>query len=255
MVYAGYLLPLLALSLQALASYDGNLNYRSPSLRHGGLGVDVELVKTRSLTKRDESPAYRPSDLNFTHGVASGDPYPNSVILWTRVAPSLESDDSNVTVSGNVPLYNHDRETYIQQSPHPICVDYHVFSDKDAKQVVDQGKAYTTSDIDYTIKACTMNLINTRVFPDKFKQVEAKELEPFTTYYYQFTICNSDVSSRLGRTKTTPAPDSHTEELRLAVYSCSNYSMITRPVVIDQTNPCSRRLLQRLWERCQEGQC
>lgn len=88
MVYAGYLLPLLALSLQALASYDGNLNYRSPSLRHGGLGVDVELVKTRSLTKRDESPAYRPSDLNFTHGVASGDPYPNSVILWTRVAPS-----------------------------------------------------------------------------------------------------------------------------------------------------------------------
>lgn len=114
----------------------------------------MDLVQRRSLAKRDESPAYEPSQLNFTHGVASGDPYTDSVVLWTRVAPSLKADDSNVTVSGNVPLYNHDTEPYIQNSAHPICVDYRVFDDKDKKKVVHEGKAYTTSDIDYTVKVC-----------------------------------------------------------------------------------------------------
>lgn len=54
--------------------------------------------------------------LNFTHGVASGDPYPNSVILWTRLAPMFDNDDSNVTVSGFVPLYNHDTSEYVAMS-------------------------------------------------------------------------------------------------------------------------------------------
>lgn len=163
MVYTGYLLSLLAASAPVLASYDGNLNYRSPSLNHKRMGIDVGHVKSRSLAKRDESPAHEPSQLKFTHGVASGDPYANSVILWTRVAPSLEADDSNVTVSGNVPLYNHDTEPYIKNSAHPICVDYSVFSDKDVKQVVDQGKAYTTSDIDYTVKVCHLHWMAARL--------------------------------------------------------------------------------------------
>jgi len=80
------------------------------------------------------------------------DPWPASVILWTRVAPTLVSDRSNITVNGTAPLYNHDTEEYIAASVHPICVEYVVTSDPGLKQVVDKGTAYTTSDIDYTVK-------------------------------------------------------------------------------------------------------
>lgn len=54
-------------------------------------------------------------------------------------------------------------------------------------------------------------------------KVEAKNLQPFTTYYYQFNVCGSAKRSPLGRTKTSPTPDDGTSEIGLAVYSCSNY--------------------------------
>ncbi|KAE8391539.1 PhoD-like phosphatase-domain-containing protein [Aspergillus alliaceus] len=203
-MYTATLLSLLALSTGTWASYNANLNYRSPSTRHTRMGIDVDSVHRRSLAKRDK-PRFHPSQLNFTHGVASGDPYADSVILWTRVAPSLESDMSEVTVSGTVGLYSHNTEPYIKASAHPICVDYRVYEDKERHQVVDKGRAYTTSDIDYTLK------------------VEATGLKPFTTYWYQFQICNSNITSPIGRTKTAPGPDDATEEIKLAVYSCSNY--------------------------------
>jgi alkaline phosphatase D len=182
------------------ASFDGNLNYNSPSRRHPSLGIDIPKVEKRGLRPRAD-----PKPLNFTHGVASGDPFPNSVILWTRVSPVVENDRSNVTVSGNVPLYNHDTEQYIKGSKNPICVEYRVAADKNLSSIIDQGTAYTTSDIDYTLK------------------VEAKNLQPFTTYYYQFTICGTSTKSPLGRTKTSPGPDDAVENIGLAVFSCSNY--------------------------------
>ena len=81
-----------------------------------------------------------------------GDPYSDSVILWTRIAPSMEADTSNVTVEGNVPFYNHDTETYIKTSSNPICLDWKVATDIAFSGVVSSGQAYTTSDIDYTAK-------------------------------------------------------------------------------------------------------
>jgi alkaline phosphatase D len=54
-------------------------------------------------------------------------------------------------------------------------------------------------------------------------QVEAKGLKPFTTYNYQFTVCNSNNASPVGRTKTAPSAHDHLDELKLAVFSCSNY--------------------------------
>ncbi|KAL2784376.1 PhoD-like phosphatase-domain-containing protein [Aspergillus keveii] len=206
MVYASTLLSLLALSSGTLASYNGNLNYRSPSLNsdHVNMGIDTTAIHRRSLAKRDETP-YAASQLNFTHSVASGDPYANSVILWTRIAPSLEASDSNVTVSGDVPLYDHENERYVKASAHPICVEYRVFRDEEGRRVVDSGRAFTSSDVDFTVK------------------VEAKKLRPFTNYWYQFNVCGSDVKSPLGRTKTAPAKRDRVEEVKLAVHSCSNY--------------------------------
>lgn len=139
---------LLSLASTASANWAKNINYRSPSEHHPALGISIHRVVKRN----DPSSAYSPSALNFTHGVASGDPYPDSVILWTRVSPNSDNDHSNVTVSGYVPLYNHDTEQYVKASTSPVCVEYKVASDKDLSDVVDSGTAYTSSDIDYTVK-------------------------------------------------------------------------------------------------------
>ncbi|KAH9909006.1 alkaline phosphatase-like protein [Xylariomycetidae sp. FL2044] len=199
-----FLLPLLlagssaatAASSSSSSSFEGNMNYLSPSRRHPSLGIDVGLVSRRSL-KRSALVSYAAAaaDLSFTHGVASGDPLPGSVVLWTRVAPGLESDAGNVTVED------------IKADPAPICVEWAVFPDNGTESAasISSGTAYTTSDIDFTVK------------------VEATGLQPFTAYTYQFTICGSNKTSPVGRTKTAPAADDDVSELSFAVFSCSNY--------------------------------
>ncbi|PHH60874.1 hypothetical protein CDD81_1079 [Ophiocordyceps australis] len=205
-------------SLVAVAAglvFDGNLNYASPSRRHASLGIDVELVERRLKKRSLSSPSdYQPPTtspkLHFTHGVASGDPWPESVILWTRVAPTNESNASEATVNGTAPLYSHETERFIKADAHPICVAWSVYESQgpDGRlpgHAVAAGQTYTTSDIDYTVK------------------VEAKGLTPHTQYLYQFTICGTKTKSPLGRTKTAPRPDDDVSSLSFAVFSCSNY--------------------------------
>ena len=54
-------------------------------------------------------------------------------------------------------------------------------------------------------------------------QVEAGGLQPFTTYYYQFSVCGTNKTSPIGRTKTAPAENDNVQNIGLAVYSCSQY--------------------------------
>ncbi|KAK4569486.1 hypothetical protein LTR86_003249 [Recurvomyces mirabilis] len=199
------LLTVAALAVSASASWEGNLNYRSPSLHHNALGLDIPKIHKRTSLEARQAVNFTDSQLNFTHGVASGDPYSYSVILWTRLAPSLASDRSNVTVSGYVPLYSHETEEYIRASKHRVCLNWAIASDKNVTKIVSKGTAYTTSDIDFTVK------------------VEAGGLRPLTTYYYQFTQCGTSNKSPIGRTKSAPHPDDDVSKIGLAVYSCSNY--------------------------------
>lgn len=150
-------LTILAFAGAAAATYAGNLNYRSPSWNHPSLGISIHKVNKRNA---GASP-YPASKLNFTHGVASGDPYPTSVILWTRCAPKFDNVDDNSTVSGTVPVYNpvpiyHSSNGTASNgtavSKAPICVDFKIATDKDLGNVVDSGTAYTSSDVDYTLK-------------------------------------------------------------------------------------------------------
>lgn len=139
---------LLAFVGAATAKYTANLNYRSPSEHHPFMGIAIHKVVKRNV----HSSPFDPKALNFTHGVASGDPYPNSVILWTRCSPMYDDDHSNVTVSGLAPLYNTMMQEYALVSTAPVCVNYAVSTSKDMKSVVTKGTAYTSSDIDYTLK-------------------------------------------------------------------------------------------------------
>ncbi|KAH7128310.1 phosphodiesterase/alkaline phosphatase D precursor [Dendryphion nanum] len=193
---------LLSLILSCVgASWTKSINYRSPSEHHPSLGISIHKVVKRN----DPQIQWDPTKLNFTHGVASGDPHPDSVILWTRVSPTSDNDISNVTVSGYAKLFDHDNEQYVAVSKAPICVEYKVALDQNLTNVADFGKVYTSSDVDYTIK------------------VEARKLKPYTTYFYQFNVCNSNTTSLLGRTKTTPNEDDDLAKVAIAVYSCSNY--------------------------------
>lgn len=65
----------------------------------------------------------------------------------------MDSDRSNVTVEGTVDYFNHDTEKYIKASSSPICVDWLVSTMPDMTgEPAASGQAFTTSDIDYTIK-------------------------------------------------------------------------------------------------------
>lgn len=147
-------LPLLALSAAtATASYAGNLNYRSPSLHHPSLGISVPKVAKRN----DPSAEFTADKLNFTHGVASGDPYAHSVILWTRCSPQFDDVNDNSTVTGTVPLYNpvpihKDTDEHRPVSKAPVCLQYKVATDNKFKHVMEKGTVYTSSDVDYTVK-------------------------------------------------------------------------------------------------------
>ncbi|EMR71240.1 putative alkaline phosphatase-like protein [Eutypa lata UCREL1] len=190
------------------ASFHGNLNFASPSRRdaHANLGVDVpRVVANAKRRKRSSNGGTPPRNLTFTHGVASGDPYADSVILWTRAAPSTASDRSNATVEGTAALYSHETNAYIKADPDPVCVQWSVFEPSGGGDTAASGEAYTTSDIDFTVK------------------VEATGLKPFTTYNYQFKICGTNTTSPLGRTKTAPTADDDVSDIKLAVFSCSNY--------------------------------
>lgn len=145
-----------SLALVVTASWDGNINFNSPSLQHRDLGLNVAKIQKRTGLFARQTANFTDNQLNFTHGVASGDPYPDSVILWTRLAPSLASDRSNVTVSGTVEFYNHETEEYIRASKHRACTQWRIASDANLTRVVDQGTAYTTSDIDFTVKVSAL---------------------------------------------------------------------------------------------------
>ena len=65
----------------------------------------------------------------------------------------MENDVSNITVEGTVPYFSHETEKYIKASSSPICVDWKVHESRNTTgKPVSSGRAYTTSDIDYTIK-------------------------------------------------------------------------------------------------------
>jgi alkaline phosphatase D len=120
----------------------------------------------------------------FLHGVASGDPLPDGVLLWTRVTPSADA----VPGSGK---------------GGPVTVTWEVAEDESFDKVVAKGKAEATAATDHTVKA------------------DVRGLSPATAYWFRFSI--GEVRSPAARTRTTPAEDSEADNVRLGVVSCAHY--------------------------------
>jgi alkaline phosphatase D len=120
----------------------------------------------------------------FLHGLASGDPLPGGILLWTRVTPVAEATPG----SGLGP----DTE-----------VSWVVATDKALANVVTKGSATATAASDHTVKA------------------DIRGLQPATDYYFRFSAGGTD--SPVARTRTAPAADAAVTGLRFGVVSCANW--------------------------------
>ena len=119
----------------------------------------------------------------FSIGVASGDPWPDSVVLWTRLAPEpLEG--------GGMPMAN-------------VQVAWEVASDRTFRTIVQKGTTIARPELGHSV------------------HVEAGGLQPGREYWYRF-FCGGE-SSQIGRTKTAPAEGAQVDRLRFGVCGCGQY--------------------------------
>jgi alkaline phosphatase D len=123
----------------------------------------------------------------FAHGVASGDPLPDRVIVWTRLTPSSDATPGSGTGA-------------------PTEVRYEVAADEAMTRVVRTGTVTTDPASDHTVN------------------VDVDGLVPFTTYWYRFVApgLGPDAVSEVGRLRTAPAADDANDAVRFGVVSCSN---------------------------------
>jgi alkaline phosphatase D len=119
----------------------------------------------------------------FTLGVASGDPTPDSVILWTRLAP--EPVDGGGMPDADVPVV------------------WELAGDERISDVVASGVATASPRLGHSV------------------HVDATGLDAARTYWYRFRV--GDEESPVGRTRTAPAEDATPERLRFGFASCSHW--------------------------------
>jgi alkaline phosphatase D len=148
----------------------------------GGLGVAAGLGVLGPAALA--TPASSSQPRVFAHGVASGDPLPDAVVLWTRVTPSAEC----LPGAGRGP---------------EVDVTWEVARDDDFEDVVASGVVRTGPRQDHTVK------------------VDATGLRPATDYRYRFVLAGQE--SPVGRTRTAPSPGDSPAQLRFGVVSCANW--------------------------------
>jgi alkaline phosphatase D len=128
---------------------------------------------------------WRPRFANdpFSLGVASGDPTPTRVVLWTRLAPQpLEPEGG---MDG-------------RRTP----VTWELAADEGFTRLVKQGRYTAAPELGYSV------------------HVDVDGLEPARWYWYRFQV--GDAKSPVGRCRTAPAADA-VAPLALAFVSCQDY--------------------------------
>ncbi|MEV4755678.1 alkaline phosphatase D family protein [Micromonospora sp. NPDC049559] len=124
------------------------------------------------------------TDDPFSLGVASGEPLPDAVVIWTRLAPRPYEP------LGGMPY----RATTVQ---------WQVASDERFRHVVRSGTASAKPEYGYSV------------------HVDVRGLEPGRHYWYRFRV--GRYLSPSGRTRTAPAPRQRVDQLTFAVASCQSW--------------------------------
>ena len=126
---------------------------------------------------------FRAGAYPFTLGVASGDPLPDGVVLWTRLAP-------DPLAGGGMP-------------PERMTVRWEVARDEAFSVIARSGSTVATPELAHSVHA------------------DVRGLEPGRPYWYRFMA--GDHVSPVARTFTAPPASSQPAQLRFAFASCQNY--------------------------------
>ncbi|WP_280236883.1 alkaline phosphatase D family protein [Nocardia cyriacigeorgica] len=158
---------------------------RRQLLRFGGVASAAALAGSCAVSgARFRAPRWTGDP--FTLGVASGDPTPDGVVLWTRLAPDPFAPDG----LGGMPR-------------HPVTVDYEIAHDERFRQVVRRGAVLADRALGHSVHP------------------EIAGLDPQRWYFYRFRA--GSAVSPVGRTRTAPAPGT-SSRLRFAYASCQAWN-------------------------------
>ena len=119
----------------------------------------------------------------FTLGVASGDPTPDGIVLWTRLAP-------DPAVPGSLGRRN-------------IPVGWRVAADSRMRRVIARGVAIAPFQLAHSV------------------HVEVEGLRPGRDYFYQFDVRGEE--STIGHFRTAPAAHEFVRRLRFAFATCQDW--------------------------------
>jgi alkaline phosphatase D len=170
-----------------------DLNQLDAAVRHeGGVSRRLFLAYAASLSSipwlgrfasgRTSTPSF---DANpFAVGIASGDPSPSGMVLWTRLAPRPLEPGGGL-------------------GSQPVEVAWEIADDETMKDVVRRGKTLATSELAHSV------------------HVEVDGLLPDRWYWYRFRC--GEAESPVGRTRTMPAADAQPDKLVIAHASCQHY--------------------------------
>jgi alkaline phosphatase D len=122
----------------------------------------------------------------FSLGVASGDPWPDGFVIWTRLAPRpLEPHGGMAAAS--------------------VIVRWQVARDERFAHIVRSGEALARPELAHSV------------------HVEVDGLEAGRPYWYRFTVGGA-AQSPVGTVRTAPAAEGLPAHMRLAVAGCQNYA-------------------------------
>jgi alkaline phosphatase D len=140
-----------------------------------GIGLSTSLATT---------PVRASPDGIFKLGIASGDPWPDGVVLWTRLVRDALAADGGMGEA-------------------PVEVVWEVARDERLRDVVRTGVTLAMPEFAHSV------------------HVEVGGLEPGRSYWYRFRAENTE--SPVGRTRTAPAPGQQVSRLRFAAAACQHW--------------------------------
>lgn len=146
----------------------------------GALGLLIPFARINQAFSTSTSPA---SGNLFALGIASGDPVPDGVVLWTRLCP----DPLN---GGGMPNEN-------------VTVEWEIGTDDGFGDIVQNGASIASPNFAHSV------------------HVEVSGLEANRWYWYRFRAQGS--YSTVGRTRTAPTIAADVERLDFAFVSCQDY--------------------------------
>ncbi|MGW3091889.1 alkaline phosphatase D family protein [Streptomyces sp. NPDC001102] len=169
--------------VRAAARQLGRRRFLTLTAAAAALAFTVDLPATGTAAAATLDAARIDSD-PFTLGVASGDPLPTSVVLWTRLAPTPYQAD------GGLPAQ-------------PVDVDWEMAQDENFVLTAAKGTVIAHPEFNHSV------------------HVEVEGLDPDRVYYYRFRT--GTWLSETGRTRTAPALGAAASSLSFAAVSCQQY--------------------------------